>query len=866
MSNSIKIKDQKIPYPTEGIVRTSSVDDTVAPDGSVQSAVNVNFDQIGAIKTRLGLTEYAPTLPQEIKNFGTLSNSYITDGYENIVETGAESVFGNLEVENVVVTKINDTKVVVFWNGVDNDGFAQNFLIDEDTGVMTPLGTPLEFDIDRASSISVVKMADGFDSVIAAWTGSNNDGFVQSFFVWEDNVTARNSPLEFDTSGASDITLAKISDTHAICFYEDNSSNGIATVFNLSASGAITEPGSSLTFDSTGNNEFNSCVAIGDGTRFMNSWSNSSGGRSQVFSVNTSTWAITALSSPLVYDTGAFAGRYANLIATGDGEHFVNISTLSAPSSGYWAQAYNVNLTSYAVTKVGTAVRFADAGNDLKAVGMGDGEHFAVFYSRNLSQGFANLLRMNPTNYNMSVVGDTLDDYDFGRTGYLGAAAMSPFKVAVFWGSDTPSEIGKYAMFSTVGNIVGGNSLYAGHGTDVSNWDGSSWVVRRSGLAEVSKPRFTQYLSYIWMVNGNKSLGGNPVQTSRGGAFGTELVPDNFPAGDFIQGGFEGRVWVADSLNDVIYFTDIVQFTPPNTYTLTYDPKVNFIKNFSPQDGQTITGFITTPRALLLFKQNSIYRIYGSFNVDAYPAYNVGTYSEESIVQTKKGLFFHHSSGFYKFNYGGEPVEISRTINDFVQAIPRAYYKKVAGVFDGSDAILWSVGPLTVEGVSYSNAVMRYTISTQVWTVYNYEGNNIRALVKYDDGTNLNIIMGTNEGKINKMDSGFNDLGELISFEMIDRWRSYSPMYADEEKMVGFNVYNENAAGTLLQYQNKKQNSNKWSTIGSVTEKSNSLFSGFDTEIDNVSRLRLAGTTKGDPIVIHGIEVLRVDIEGYNLN
>src|SRR5690606_2139719 len=132
---------------------------------------------------------------------------------------------------------------------------------------------------------------------------------------------------------------------------------------------------------------------------------------------------------------------------------------------------------------------------------------------------------------------------------------------------------------------------------------------------------------------------------------------------------------------------------------------------------------------------------YGATSLDAYPAYNVGTFSQESIVETKTGIFFHHSSGFYQFDYGSQPVEISRRIIDFVQAIPRAAHADITGVYAGFDAVAWSVGQVTVEGVVYANCVLRYTISTQVWTVYDYPGIIIPANIYYDDGTNLNHLL-----------------------------------------------------------------------------------------------------------------------------
>jgi hypothetical protein len=367
------------------------------------------------------------------------------------------------------------------------------------------------------------------------------------------------------------------------------------------------------------------------------------------------------------------------------------------------------------------------------------------------------------------------------------------------------------------------------------------------------------------MVNGNASIG-DPVATSNGGPFGQDLVPEGFPEGDFIQAGFEGRVWVADKLYDVVYFTDIVQFTPPDTYTLSYDPDINFIKNFSPQNGQTITALATTPRALLLFKQDSIYRIYGSTSADAYPAYNVGTYSQESIIQTKDGIYFHHSSGFYKFSYDSQPIEISRRIIDFIQAIPRSNYENIVGIYDGFDSVEWAIGAVTVEGVTFTNCVCRYTISTQVWTIYDYPGNYITAMIQYDDLTDLNMIMGTDEGKVCKMDDGLDDLGAGIYFEIIDRWRTYSDVYAKAQAIDGINVYNENAGGTKIQYQTQKASTNVWEDLGTIDENASALLPNASTEDFNAARLRINGVTKGTPAVFHGIELLEVQIKGYDKN
>jgi len=439
------------------------------------------------------------------------------------------------------------------------------------------------------------------------------------------------------------------------------------------------------------------------------------------------------------------------------------------------------------------------------------------------------------------------------RSGVSTYAPTLAGSVKAFGYLNSQSSSTKY-FFAQVGSTV--QSLSSATGT---------WTSVRTGLTGTAKARFSQFLNRTWMVNGNA---GSVPNTSNGGAFGTTDVPATFPKADFIEAGFDGRVWVADAAKDILYFTDIVQSTDGTTYVtpLTFDIAVNFIAKFSPQDGESITGLFRVPKALLVFKQNHIYRVYGIDNVDPYPAYNVGTYSQESIVQAKDGIYFHHSSGFYKFTYNSQPTEISRRISDVVKAIPRENYENIVGVYDGYDSVKWSCGTLTFGGVEYENCQLRYTISTQVWTIYDFAGNDITALIKYDNGTTISQVVGTSSGLVGKLDSGTTDFGASIYYEIIDRWRSYLAMYSHSKKMSGVAVLSENGAGALVQYQKEKDLTNEWSDIGTLKETYASLFPNTNIDDFNKSRFRIRGNSSGSSVVINGIELLKIGDEGLNQN
>ncbi len=424
------------------------------------------------------------------------------------------------------------------------------------------------------------------------------------------------------------------------------------------------------------------------------------------------------------------------------------------------------------------------------------------------------------------------------------------------------TRVGSITSFATL-NIQGGvKKIFSQVATDISVWTGSAWsTVRTTSVS--TKARFSQWLNRVYMVNGTDAL-----QVSAGSTFSAEagFVPaTTMPVGDFVQAGFDGKIWIASKTSDALYYSDIVQFTPPSTYSITYTA-TNFISTLSSQDGESISGLFRVPRALLVFKQNHIYRVYNATNVDPYPAYNVGTYSQESIVQAKDGLYFHHPSGFYKFNYDGQPTEISKRVIDVVKAIPRSAYENVVGIYDGYDAVKWSVGAVTIEGVAYTNLQMRYTISTQIWTIYDFPDNAITALIPFDNGTTIYQVVGTSTGKVGQLDSGNDDFGVAIPYDFIDRWRSFTEMYSKSKSVSGMMVSSENGAGALLQYQTQKSGVNVWTDIDTLDDNYDSLFPNANSDDFSIIRFRLRGNTLGTAIVFCGIEILTIQDKGFDEN
>ncbi len=412
---------------------------------------------------------------------------------------------------------------------------------------------------------------------------------------------------------------------------------------------------------------------------------------------------------------------------------------------------------------------------------------------------------------------------------------------------------------------TGVRRLLAQVGPSILSWDGATWTTVRN-LSGSTKSRFSQFLDLTFMVNGNSTIAGTDAPASFDGTtFGTTNVPASLPKGDFIQAGFEGRIWVADKALDRLYYTDIVQ-PAGSGYTITANTPCDFIEKFSPQDGQSMTGLCRIQKALLVFKQNNIYRVYGASSVDPYPAYYVGTYSQESIIQAKDAIYFHHSSGFYKFAYDSQPIEISRRVKDFVDNIQRTNYENVVGIFDGKDAVEWAVGSVTVNDVTFSNCIMRYSISTQVWTIYDVNTESPKAMILYDDGTNIIPVVGTGTGKIGKLNDGNTDFGLPIIWEFITGWASFVEQWSHKKSITGIGVYTQNGAGATFQYQIDKDTTNEWKDIGTIKQDFMTLFPNATTDDFNRLCFRMKGQSIGPAVIYEGTEILILQDRGYDEN
>ena len=393
-----------------------------------------------------------------------------------------------------------------------------------------------------------------------------------------------------------------------------------------------------------------------------------------------------------------------------------------------------------------------------------------------------------------------------------------------------------------------------------------TWTSKRTGLTSGSKARFCDFLNFVFMVNGTEATAvwdGNPSNS-----FITTGNASSAPTGKFVE-NFRSRVWIGGNATypDRLYYSSIPSSVTTPVVSWNTDVATGQWIDISPSDGDRMTGLQRYRNAMLVFKTNRLYRVFDIGQVDPDPYYAVGTSSQESVLETKAGVFFHHATGIYQYNIYGVVQEVSRPVIDIIRAVPTSYYASVAGWVEADgDRICWCVGNVTVNGVAYQNLVIRYTISTQVWTHYSYPTPILCAIRRqplYTDGTTQYPIVGDNSGNVIKMNLGTTDLGKPIVYSMTHKWDTIDGLLSTRKNCMVGNFLHYGGAEGQVAYQTEDDDPDN---LGDWTKKIGELKTintGFNTMNIKARKLRLRvfGQSTGQPFVYNGYEMLDVTNE-----
>ena len=382
--------------------------------------------------------------------------------------------------------------------------------------------------------------------------------------------------------------------------------------------------------------------------------------------------------------------------------------------------------------------------------------------------------------------------------------------------------------------------------TAVYYLSGATWTSLRT-VTTGCKAEFVTYLDYTFMVNGTDatmSWNGDP-------ASGFGLVNSTSAPIGIDTEVFRNRLWIINA-TDRIYYSSL-----PNEITglITWDTANNWI-DISPQDGDNCIGLKRSKNALLIFKRNHIYRVYSTTETEPDPKISVGTYSGRSIVEASDGIYFHHPTGIYRY-VDGAITCLSQPIVDFINNITVANHSKVAGWCDG-DHVLFSVGDVTIGDVNYNNVVLRYTISSKVWTVRTYP-TQILCASDYNDGTTIYRLVGDDNGNVLAVDDGTSDNGTSIFYSLVIGPKTLDGSFSTEKLISKMAVIHENAQGTTISVKADSDNDNKYKAIYSISD---DIAKQFTTNVrGNKIWFRASGATLGNQFTLGGYELIDIYAE-----
>lgn len=298
-------------------------------------------------------------------------------------------------------------------------------------------------------------------------------------------------------------------------------------------------------------------------------------------------------------------------------------------------------------------------------------------------------------------------------------------------------------------SVVDGASV-----SQIYRLESGTWTTTGSDgeLTAAAKVRFLTFLDTVLAIDGTtkKTSADGTLWVTTGG----NLDVGNMPAGKYAI-EWQDRVYVTGVSGNIdrLYYSSV-----PISGAVSFTSGNGFI-DIEPKEGKgSITGLAKVPGYLLIFKERSLKRWNG---ISTFPddLNSIGTPSNESIVLGKSTVFYFSASGkrslgFYETN-GEITRKISRPIQKIVEAIASSFYTNVAGYSDG-EIVMWSIGDITYEGISYTNAVVQYDIETKTWALLNFP-TQFRTFAAYIDSTTLKIVGGNTNGEIIEVFTGEKD-------------------------------------------------------------------------------------------------------------
>lgn len=310
------------------------------------------------------------------------------------------------------IVLVDSNHVLVTHGDSSGDGIAQVFTVNTSTWAVTTANTSLEFDTADCDYVDLVAI--DTNHFLNVWTGPGSDGWAQVLTVntttWA--VTTANASLEFDTAQGTYVQAEKIDDNHFMVVWAGNGNDGFAQVFTVNTTTwAVTTAADRQEWNAS-NSTYNSTVKVDTNHFMVVSAQLASDGFAQVLTVNTTTWAVTTSAAAFEFDTQDI---YFSSVIEVDPTHYL-VFWQTANQTQKNAQVLTVNTTTWAVTTAAALTSIdPDAGSsiyDMENLVQIDTNHFLSAYTYTTGSltnpAYNEVFEVNTTTWAVSTVGAKL--------------------------------------------------------------------------------------------------------------------------------------------------------------------------------------------------------------------------------------------------------------------------------------------------------------------------------------------------------------------------------------------------------------------------------------------------------------------------
>ena len=370
-------------------------------------------------------------------------------------------------------------------------------------------------------------------------------------------------------------------------------------------------------------------------------------------------------------------------------------------------------------------------------------------------------------------------------------------------------------------------------GDDILYLD-TTWK-KGADITASSTIRFLTYLDTVLALDGTAA-------TSSANGTSWVTTGGNFDLANIPQGKYglewQNKVYIAGVSGepDRLYYSSL-----PSTGAVSWTDDTAGYIDIEPEDGAgTIVGLAKVPGYILIFKERSLKRWNG---YSTYPddLMSIGTQSQESIVFARQTVFFWNSRGIFETN-GSYPRKVSRRIQEIVEAVSSSY--SVSGWSD-KENVYFSIGDITLDGITLANCVVAYNLDTQVWALHSFPQDFRKWSGYVSSGEHL--IAGDTTGKVFQVFTGTADGTAHINW-LLQYQNQEIGHRARYKTLSEFVVITENMnSGTLY----VKAEQEKYKPVGTFN-KDIAILKGASSR-GRYFDFRMIGTGRGGEVI--GLEV-----------